>query len=106
MLQVGEHAFTVLDLMRHMAYVGGVVHALDPDDERDQALHEFRGLTQVSGVGPGLRTLRAIGRVVLIALVPLREALLESLRKPLVPGAESAGGDVDDPDDQPDEPEQ
>jgi hypothetical protein len=78
-LQVEEHVFSVLDLMRHMAYIGGMVHALDASDERDQALHEFRKLVNVAGVGPGLRTLRSIGRVVIDALKPLRYELVRRI---------------------------
>jgi len=78
-LQVGEHVFTVLELMKHMAFVGGTIHALDPHEDRDRALHEFRTLVKVGGVGPGLRTLQAIGAVVVDALAPLRNDLLEQL---------------------------
>lgn len=81
-LQIEEHVFTALELMQHMAYIGGVIHAFDPKEARHEALHEFRGLVQVQGVGPGLRTLRAIGRVIFAGLVPLREAVIRELEDP------------------------
>jgi hypothetical protein len=90
-LQVGEHVFTVLELMQHMAYVGGTIHAFDPSEDRDQALHEFRGLSQMQGVGPGLRTLRAIGRVVADALIPLRDTLVLQLSG--LDGSDAKGSD-------------
>ena len=78
-LMVGGHVYSVRDVLRHMAYVGGTIHAYDPSDEKDQALHEIRGLLQTGGVGPGLRTLRAIGRVVLVCMGPLRKATHEDI---------------------------
>ncbi|HEU4556608.1 MAG TPA: hypothetical protein VFS20_02120 [Longimicrobium sp.] len=73
---VEEHLFTVHDLLKHFAFVAGLLHAGEPKDAKDTAYFVYRSIFPLGGNLPGLATLRAIGRVVYTGLLPLQEAVL------------------------------
>lgn len=72
-VKVEEHFVSVRELVAHLAYVEGVVHAGGPKAKRpaDEALQRSRRLLAFRGPSPLFETARAIGRVVLSAIVPL-----------------------------------
>jgi hypothetical protein len=73
---VDEHLFTALELMKHLAFVGGLLHAGGPKHPKDKAYQAYRSMLPIGGNVPGLLTLRAIGRVVHAGLMPLQDAVI------------------------------
>ena len=76
------HDQNVHDLIRHIAYVNGVIHAGSPTDDRDKALASTRSFMREGAKPGGGRTLAAIGRVVLRAIEPLHAAVLSKYARP------------------------
>jgi len=72
------HGFTVRDLIKFQANIAGGVHLSEPKTDRDAALSSTEDSLQIGGIAPGLRQLKAIGRVTLRAIAPLRVAILSS----------------------------
>jgi hypothetical protein len=79
---LGDETFTVLDVIKHQANIGGGVHVSKPENGREEALSQAEEMYRVGGLPPTLRHLRPIGRVVLKALDPLRVKTRESLKSP------------------------
>ena len=75
---VDEHAYTVKDIILHVANIQGGVHAGDAKDEKEQALKKTAEVLSVGGLSAGLRMLSIIGRIVRIGLEPIRLAIVES----------------------------
>lgn len=65
--------YSIREIILFEANVMGAVHAGTPQTEGEAALFEIEKLFRVGGYAPSLRQLKAIGRVVLKALAPLRE---------------------------------
>jgi len=74
-LAVGTSTVTVLELVRHLAYVHGLVHSGEPETRKDAELLELRRCVELGNLSLGLREIRAVGRVVLRGLEPLRAAV-------------------------------
>lgn len=72
---------TVRDLIDQLAHIEGAVHHAAPKNEREVLLSEASRVIYVGGLPSGIRQIRAIGRVVLRGLAPLRAAVLESMRR-------------------------
>ena len=94
-VQVGSSkSFTVRNIVLHQANAMGGVHAGayagEPRDEREAALYRAEVSLRVGGVAPGLRQLKAIGKVVLRALRPLR--MLAACTQDIRSNPERAGG--------------
>jgi len=66
--------YSIKDIILYEANVMGGVHAGSPESEKDEILKKLEGLF-VGGYRPSLRQLKAIARVVLKALKPLRESI-------------------------------
>jgi|tagenome__1003787_1003787.scaffolds.fasta_scaffold20362252_1 hypothetical protein len=75
---VGTREITVRDVVSHVAHVGGDVHLGEPQDESQQALKATEGVFSIGGYPPDVRSLQAIGRIVLRALLPLRAEVSRS----------------------------
>lgn len=73
--KVGDHSYTVREVVQFEANVMGGVHAGSPRDAKQAALRQVEETLSVGGLPSSLRQLRAVGRVVLKALSPLREAV-------------------------------
>lgn len=67
---------SVVDLIRHLAYVHGLVHPGEPKEAVDEQLLGWRRTLQLGGKPAGLREIRGVARVIHSGLVPLRDALL------------------------------
>lgn len=84
---VGERPFTVKDVILHAAHVRGGVHRYPPKKEQERAIAELESqlpsLVQLSLDS----TVRALSRIVLRALAPLRDATLDMRRFSGVAGA-------------------
>jgi hypothetical protein len=70
---------TVGDLIAFLAHVGGAVHAGKARTAKDRALAEMAASTRAGEVTPIITQLRAIARVVLRGLVPLRDVVARDL---------------------------
>ena len=66
---------TVRDLIDQLAHIEGAVHSGSPREQREATLKEASREVFVGGLPAGLRQVRAVGRVVLRGLAPLREAV-------------------------------
>jgi hypothetical protein len=66
---------TVRDLIDQLAHIEGAVHRSEPDERREVILKEAARQVFVGGLPAGIRQIRAIARVVLDGLEPLREAV-------------------------------
>lgn len=64
--------FTVKDVIRQVAHVLGGVHAGSAQQAREHALADVSASFRVGGLDPVIRSLAAVGRVVVRALQPLR----------------------------------
>ena len=67
--------YTVKELIQHVAYVEGILHAGQPKNHRQEVLQELRKTWNIGGLEAGLRLLQTIGRVVRKGLEPLRRQI-------------------------------
>jgi hypothetical protein len=77
-MYVGGKDITVRDTILHTANVVGAVHAGKPHPSREETgrlLENMAAQLQIGGCRPDVRSLQAIGRVVVRALAPLRERI-------------------------------
>jgi hypothetical protein len=70
---VRDREITVKDILSHTANVAGAVHRGNPRDVSQETLQYLEGQISVGGYPADVRSLQAIGRVVLRALQPLRD---------------------------------
>lgn len=77
---------SVKELIQHAAHVKGGVHLGEPKSDKDRALSELASSLSIGGYSAGTGPMKAIGRVVLKGLQPLR-ALIEEESSPAPPGA-------------------
>jgi hypothetical protein len=75
---INSHVYTARDVVAFQANVMGGVHAGSPKTEMEHALKQIDETIAVGGYASSLRQLKAIGRVVLRTLTPLREAAKSS----------------------------
>lgn len=75
MLIDGE-LITVLDLIKFLSHVQGAVHSRDPREEKEKILKNAEETLTIGGMQSGLRSIKAIGRVVIKGLDPLTKELL------------------------------
>ncbi|MEP7101454.1 MAG: hypothetical protein ABI781_13150, partial [Burkholderiales bacterium] len=74
--RTGGHQFTVRDVIRFEAHVDGAAHAGAPKTDEDHAMVAYSEANNVAGQAANVRQLRAIARVTLKALEPLKQMLL------------------------------
>lgn len=79
--KVNEHEYSVREIVLFEANVVGAVHSRAPKHEKEHALNVIEQRVSVQGYAPSLRQLKAIARVVLKALAPLRDATQKSQRR-------------------------
>ena len=75
-LKHGNEIFTVRELILHIAHVGGAIHSGTPKTNKDKILKELGETMFIGGLPAGLRTMRAIGRVVVKGLERLKLQIL------------------------------
>lgn len=78
--------YLVVDIIKFTANVAGGIHAGSPKDAKEKALEKLRGLYVFSELNILLMHLRSIGRIVLEALHPLRDRVLNLSRFQNSPG--------------------
>jgi hypothetical protein len=71
----GDHQHTIHDLIDHVSHIDGIIHAGAPSDDQERSLADLRQFMFIAGNPSGVRTIAAVGRVVLRALEPLRQAV-------------------------------
>lgn len=77
---VEGHLIRVGSLIRYLSHVAGAVHAGRPENDLEEAIQRFAVTVQIGGpMSAPVRSLMAIGRVVLAGLAPLREAVATEL---------------------------
>lgn len=74
-LYVNGKVFTVRDIILYMANVHGAVHAGNPKNSKDKTLKKIADMFSIGGLQAGIRLLRAIARVVIKGLQPLKTAI-------------------------------
>lgn len=77
---VRGHIYTLREIVLFEANVMGGVHAGTPKAEKERALARINSHVAIQGARVSLRQLRAIGRIVLRGLQPLRTRVEESRR--------------------------
>jgi hypothetical protein len=70
---IGGREITIKDLIKHMTNVEGGVHPGVTKTEKDRILKEIGQNFVIGGLPAGIRLLRAVSRVVLKGLEPLRQ---------------------------------
>lgn len=75
---INSKLITVLDLIKFLSHVQGAVHSGSPKDDKDKLLKNAEKNLTVGGMPAGLRSIKAIGRVVLKGLDPLRRELSQN----------------------------
>jgi len=70
---------TALDVVRHVAFTMGGIHAGMPKTEQDLVLAKIGANLRIGGVNPAIRIVRAAGKGCVRALAPLRDAVSASL---------------------------
>lgn len=73
-LLVKGKEYSIKDIIQYEAHVMGGVHAGSPKSDKDEILKKIENLF-VGGYRPSLRQLKAIARVVLKAIKPLKESI-------------------------------
>lgn len=71
-IQCDGKIVTVKDLIRHMAHVEGAVHPGLPKTDEEKILKELGQTLGIGGLPAGIRLLKAIARIVLKGLEPLK----------------------------------
>lgn len=69
---------TIQDIILYQANVAGGVHLSDPRTIQEQTIALNEDSITILGLAPGLQQLKAIGRVILKALTPLRVVVMTS----------------------------
>lgn len=72
-LIINGATITVLDLIKFLSHVQGAVHSGNPKVTKEEILKEAEETLTVGGMPAGIRTICAIGRVVLKGLDPLNQ---------------------------------
>jgi hypothetical protein len=75
-MRVRGHDVSVRDLVAQLAHIEGGVHVARAKTEKERALLEAAKTLFVGNLPAGIRMMRSIDRVVLLALAPLREAIV------------------------------
>jgi hypothetical protein len=70
---------TALDVVRHVAFTMGGIHAGMPKTEQDHELEKIGKQLHIGGLNPAIRIVRAAGKGCVRALEPLRAAVAASL---------------------------
>lgn len=78
---VGGRYLTTLDVVKHVAFTMGGIHAGMSKTEEDKVLASIGEQLRIGGVEPAMRILRAAGKGCVRALTPLRAAVSTSLAK-------------------------
>lgn len=76
----GEHRYSVKDVVRYLAHIRGAVHIGEPITAKD---HDFKcadQMVRVNKIEGSFESLRAIARIVIRALSPLKTAVLDSIK--------------------------
>lgn len=76
-LIINGAVITVLDLIKFLSHVQGAVHSGNPKEVKEKILKEAESALTVGGMPAGIRTVCAIGRVVLKGLYPLSQEILK-----------------------------
>lgn len=67
-----EKIITIKDLIQHMSHVEGAIHLGIPKSNEEKILKELGQVLGIGGLPAGVRLIKAISRVVLKGLQPLR----------------------------------
>ena len=74
-----QQVVRVQDLVLHLAHKADGVHAAQPKTDVERMLNEWNRVAAVGGYPPAVRSLCAVGRVVLKGLAPLKAAVERDL---------------------------
>lgn len=75
---VNNQKYTLREIVLFEANIMGAVHAGSPKNDKEKALKQINDTISVGGYDSSLRQLKAIGRVIIKALSPLRNRLEKS----------------------------
>lgn len=76
---IDGHVFSVKDLILHVSNIQGSIHAGDSRTDKEKTLTKLAETIFIGGLPAGIRLLRAVARVVLKGLDPLKTRVLEGL---------------------------
>jgi hypothetical protein len=77
-LRIRINNYSIQDLIKYEANITGAIHAGSAKDDKDIILSQISNLYSIGGLPAGIRQLKAISRVVLKAIEPLKLAILGS----------------------------
>jgi hypothetical protein len=77
---VSGYTYSVKDVIRQLAHVEGGVHVGTPKDDKERVLTETAESIAIGGLDPAMFAVRAIGRVAVAALEPLKNEIERELR--------------------------
>jgi len=80
-LVIDGKKYTIKDVVLFEANIMGGVHAGTPKSEKDKILKTLNDQLFINGYATSLRQLKAIGRVIIKALVPLTQHVKSKLKK-------------------------
>jgi hypothetical protein len=75
LIGVNEIEITVKDVIRQAAHVNGAIHAGKALEDRELVMAGISQVIRIGGFDPIVKSLQAIGRVVVVALRPLRDQI-------------------------------
>jgi hypothetical protein len=75
---VNNHGYSIREIVLFEANVVGAVHAGTPKTDKESALKQIDSVISIGGYASSLRQLKAIARVILKALAPLRQAVSQA----------------------------
>ena len=78
-LYLKGHAYSVRDVIKHASDAAGGIHRDENPKDQHKKIAEYSGQWEIGGLPAAMQQLRAIARVTLKGLAPLREALTKEL---------------------------
>ncbi|WP_207061368.1 hypothetical protein [Motiliproteus sp. SC1-56] len=76
---VNSHEYTLREIVLFEANVMGGVHAGSPKSDKEKALKQINDTISVGGYASSLRQLKAVGRVILKGLEPLKQRIIGAI---------------------------
>lgn len=76
-LTISGKEYTIKDVILFEANIMGGVHAGTPKSEKEKVLKALNDLLSIGGYAASLKQLQSIGRVILKALIPLKEKIIQ-----------------------------
>lgn len=80
---IKDFEYSIKDIVKQVAHIDGGVHVGHPNNQKEESLYLFKQKWFLGGAPISMRTLRAIGRIVINSLEPLFSEVSTDLKNQL-----------------------